>query len=120
MTVRIINGLAELTQSAGQEMGVSEWVPITQEMIDRFAELTGDRQWIHIDVERARRESPFGAPIAHGFLTVSMLSRLLHEVVEVRGTFGRECRSTPRGTFRAEWRSPGAWSLRSRTGISRQ
>ena len=49
---------------------------VTQEMIDQFAELTGDRQWIHIDVERARRESPFGGPIAHGFLTLSLLPRL--------------------------------------------
>ncbi len=115
MAVRIINGLAELTQSAGQEMGVSEWVPITQEMIDRFAELTGDRQWIHIDVERARRESPFGAPIAHGFLTVSMLSRLLHEVVEVRGTFHM---TVNYGFNRLRFVSPVAAGSRIRARVS--
>lgn len=61
---------------------VSEWGPevvVTQDMIDRFADLTGDHQWIHIDVERAQRESPFGGPIAHGFLTLSLLPRLRSE-----------------------------------------
>jgi len=70
--------------SIGKEAGVSGWMAVSQELVDRFAELTGDRQWIHVDVERARRESPFGAPVAHGFLTVALLSRLVQEAVDLR------------------------------------
>ncbi len=87
MPARIIDGLDELRHAAGKEAGISEWIDVTQEMIDQFATLTGDRQWIHVDVERARRESPFGAPIAHGFLTMSLLSRIMRETVEVRGDY---------------------------------
>jgi acyl dehydratase len=75
--------IEEVQASIGREAGVSEWLPVTQEMIDQFAALTGDRQWIHVDPERARRESPFGATVAHGFLTVSLLSRLVSQAVEV-------------------------------------
>ena len=60
----------------GQELGPSEWLTVTQEMIDKFAEATGDHQWIHVDVERARRDGPFGTTIAHGFLTLSLLGKL--------------------------------------------
>jgi acyl dehydratase len=60
---------------------------VTQEMINRFADVTDDHQWIHVDVERAKRESQFGTTIAHGFLTVSLLPRLTREAVEVRGNF---------------------------------
>jgi acyl dehydratase len=74
--IRIFHGIAELEAAVGTRAGQSPWLRITQEMIDDFAELTRDRQWIHIDVERARRESPFGGPIAHGFLTLSLLSTL--------------------------------------------
>ena len=77
--------LDDLRARVGQEVGVSGWRAITQEQINRFAELTGDDQWIHIDVERARRESPYGTTIAHGFLTVSMLSGLIKEAVEISG-----------------------------------
>lgn len=84
---RVVNGIEELKQLVGQEVGISDWMEITQELIDRFAELTGDRQWIHIDVERARRDSPFRTTIAHGFLTLSLLSRLSHQAMEVRGDF---------------------------------
>ncbi len=62
---------------------MSGWLAVTQEMIDRFAELSGDHQWIHVDVERARRESPFGATVAHGFLTVALMTRLTHEALRV-------------------------------------
>jgi acyl dehydratase len=58
----------------GRELGTSDWIALDQERIDRFADCTGDRQWIHVDVERARRESPFGAPIAHGYLTLSLVA----------------------------------------------
>ena len=74
----------DLRQSIGKEAGVSGWLEVSQDMVDRFADLTGDRQWIHIDPERARRESPFGAPVAHGFLTVALMSRLVHEAVDLR------------------------------------
>jgi len=60
----------------GRELGTSNWIAVDQERIDRFADCTGDRQWIHVDVERARRESPFGAPIAHGYLTLSLVAPL--------------------------------------------
>ena len=84
---RIVNGLDELRALAGQEVGVSDWLLVTQKMIDQFAELTGDPQWIHIDVERAKKETPFGGTIAHGFLTVSLLPQLAREAVDVRGNF---------------------------------
>lgn len=65
-----------LADHVGQELGVSDWRTVDQSMIDRFAETTGDRQWIHVDVERCRRQSPFGGPIAHGFLLLSLLAPL--------------------------------------------
>jgi acyl dehydratase len=66
--------LSTLNQFVGKELGVSEWVTIDQERVNQFADCTGDHQWIHVDVERAKRESPFGAPVAHGYLTLSMLA----------------------------------------------
>ena len=82
----VIKDVNELEQSVGKELVVSDWYEVSQRMIDAFAEATGDHQWIHVDVERARRESPFGAPIAHGFLTLSLLSLFLNEAVEFGGT----------------------------------
>jgi len=84
---RVVSGLDELRSLTGQEAGVSDWMPVTQEMIDRFADATHDHQWIHVDVERAQRETPFGSTIAHGFLTVSLLPELAKQAVEVRGDF---------------------------------
>ena len=75
--------LEALSQAVGEPLPVSDWVTITQEMIDQFAASTLDDQWIHTDVERSRRESPFGTTIAHGFLGLSLISRLLMEVVEI-------------------------------------
>ena len=69
----------DLRDKIGQEVVVSDWLEISQERIDQFAEVTDDRQWIHIDVERARRDSPYHSTVAHRFLTVSMLSRLLND-----------------------------------------
>ena len=74
--------LEELAAKVGQEVVVSDWLEVTQERIDRFADATGDHQWIHVDVERARRESPFGTTIAHGFLTLSLLSHFLNNSLE--------------------------------------
>jgi len=84
---RVINGLDELRSLTGQEIGVSDWTPVTQDMINRFADVTGDHQWIHVDVERARRDTPFGSTIAHGFLTVSLLAELSRQTIDVRGDF---------------------------------
>ena len=72
--------MATATQFAGRELGASEWVPIDQDRIDAFAACTGDRQWIHVDVERARRESPFGGPIAHGYLTLSLVAAMIMDL----------------------------------------
>jgi acyl dehydratase len=74
-----LQSLRDLRDKVGQEVVVSDWLEISQERIDQFAEITDDRQWIHIDVERARRDSPYHSTVAHGFLTVSMLSRLLND-----------------------------------------
>ena len=82
MPVLKLKNLRDLRERIGQEIVVSEWMEITQDRIDRFADATEDHQWIHVDVERARRDSPFHATIAHGFLTMSMLSRLLNSSIE--------------------------------------
>jgi acyl dehydratase len=66
--------LADSGSFVGRELGVSEWITIDQGRIDQFAACTGDHQWLHVDVERSRRESPYGGPIAHGFLTLSLLA----------------------------------------------
>jgi acyl dehydratase len=71
--------MATLGEFVGQEIGTSEWRVVDQHMIDEFADCTGDRQWIHVDVERARRESPFGGTIAHGYLTLSLAASLAIE-----------------------------------------
>src|SRR6266536_3231499 len=74
----------DVLQHVGRELGPSEWLTVTQEMIDKFAEATGDHQWIHVDVERARREMPGGKTIAHGYLTLSLLPRLSHDILHIR------------------------------------
>ena len=75
--------LADLAACVCQEVAVSDWVTITQDQVNRFAEATGDHQWIHVDVERAK-QGPFGGPIAHGFLTLSLLPRFFESTFEVR------------------------------------
>jgi acyl dehydratase len=72
--------LAGLGERVGHELGLSDWVKIDQPRIDTFASCTGDRQWIHVDVERAKRESPFQGPIAHGYLTLAMVAPLAMQV----------------------------------------
>jgi len=74
-----------LKDYVGRELAVTDWFPLTQERIQQFADATEDRQWIHVDGERARRESPFGTTVAHGFLTLSLLSHFLHQALEIRG-----------------------------------
>lgn len=75
--MRVIASIEELKSLVGQEVGVGAWVEISQERIQLFADATGDQQWIHVDPERCRKESPFGAPVAHGFLTLSLLPVLM-------------------------------------------
>ena len=76
---------SELQALVGQEVAASEWLVIAQPRIDQFAEATEDRQWIHLDAERARRESPYGATIAHGFLTLSLITHLLETTITIGG-----------------------------------
>ena len=85
MAPTTVNGIDELKGLVGQQLGPSDWREVTQEMIDSFAKLSGDHQWIHVDVERANAESPFGGPIAHGYLTLSLVNCFLPQIVEVRG-----------------------------------
>ncbi|RQO33323.1 dehydratase [Herminiimonas sp. KBW02] len=75
--MRQIASLAELLALPGQEVAVSDWLQITQERINQFAQASGDHQWIHVDAARCRQESPYGMPVAHGFLTLSLLPMLL-------------------------------------------
>ncbi len=77
--------LDELRRASGQHLGWTDWVDITQERVNRFADATGDHQWIHVDVERARAESPFGGPIAHGYLTLAVSNLFLPQLLDVPG-----------------------------------
>jgi acyl dehydratase len=85
MSAKQIESIAELRQLAGQEVALSDWLEVTQERINLFAEATEDRQWIHTDPERAASESPYRTTIAHGFLTLSLLSELMARAVSVGG-----------------------------------
>ena len=82
--MRTIKGIEELKQLAGQELGSGDWHEVTQEQINQFADATGDHQWIHTDVERAKK-GPFGGPIAHGYFTLSIIPVLLRDVMSVEG-----------------------------------
>jgi acyl dehydratase len=84
MPKRLLDSPDSLKDFVGQELAVTEWFTVTQERIQQFADATLDHQWIHVDVERARRESPFRAPIAHGFLTLSLLPHFMHEALEFK------------------------------------
>ena len=83
--MKIFSSLAELPPLVGQEVAVSDWLTITQQQVNQFAEATGDHQWIHVDVEKAKA-GPFGAPIAHGFLTLSLIPQFFESSIEIRGT----------------------------------
>jgi len=80
----IVQGIAGLTEKVGEHLGYSEWTEITQEQVNLFADATGDHQWIHVDPERAKA-GPFGGPIAHGYLTLSLGPRLMPEILLVNG-----------------------------------
>jgi acyl dehydratase len=81
--MRTLQTLAELPALVGQDVATSDWITITQEQVNQFAEATGDHQWIHVDVERAKA-GPFGAPIAHGFLTLSLIPKFFETSMEIR------------------------------------
>ena len=80
-----IDNLQSLKGFLGREIGVTDWLALTQERIQQFADATEDRQWIHVDRERAQKESPYGATIAHGFLTLSLLSYFVKQAIDFRG-----------------------------------
>ena len=80
-----VNGIEDLKARVGDELGVSEWHEVTQDEINAFADATGDHQWIHLDVERAKRETPFGGTIAHGFYTLSLAPRFTYDMYTIEG-----------------------------------
>ncbi|BDZ56897.1 MaoC family dehydratase [Barrientosiimonas endolithica] len=84
MTMRTFNGIEELQQVVGEHLGYSDWHQVTQEAVDQFAEATGDHQWIHVDVEKAK-DGPFGGTIAHGYLTLSLVPMLVWQIYQVEG-----------------------------------
>lgn len=84
MVQTIIDKPGDLMGQEGLKIGPSDWMDMTQERVNTFAEATGDHQWIHVDVERAKK-GPFGAPIAHGYLTLSLAAKLMPEILEIKG-----------------------------------
>ena len=80
-----VNGIEDLRALMGQEVGPTDWREVTQDDIDTFARLSGDDQWIHVDVERAKTDSPFGTTVAHGNLTLSMIDGLRRDLIESKG-----------------------------------
>jgi acyl dehydratase len=85
MAIAEIQGVEGIKELVGKQVGPSDWREVTQEDINTFADLSGDHQWIHVDVERAKKESPFGGPIAHGNLTLSMIDGFRLELIEASG-----------------------------------
>ncbi|MYW01720.1 MaoC family dehydratase [Streptomyces sp. SID3343] len=83
MAATVFTDLQQIKDSVGKHLGHSEWLEITQDRINRFADATGDHQWIHVDVDKAK-DGPFGAPIAHGYLTLALSNLFLPQIVEVR------------------------------------
>ncbi len=106
---------ATVPDFVGKELGVSDWIAVDQARIQAFADCTGDQQWIHTDVERCRSESPFGAPIAHGFLLLSLLARLLMDVGTVPPDASRVMNL---GIKDARFRTPVRAGARVRARIS--
>ncbi len=84
MSPLTVNSHSDLKDHVGKQIATTEWLTVTQERIQQFADATGDHQWIHVDVERAKRESPYKNTIAHGFLTLSLLPQLMPQVLEIK------------------------------------
>jgi acyl dehydratase len=85
MPCLVVDTPHRLAEFVGREIAVTDWFTVTQERIRQFAEITEDRQWIHLDQDRAKRDSPFGTTIAHGFLTLSLASHFMKQALEIRG-----------------------------------
>ena len=113
MAVTTFDGIEEVRAAVGTHLGHSDWITVTQEQVDTFAEATGDHQWIHVDPERAAAESPFGGPIAHGYLTLSLTNLFLPQVVEVRGV----SLGVNRGTGKIRFPAPVPVGSRLRAGV---
>jgi acyl dehydratase len=113
MTARIINGVDEAKALVGEHLGYSDYLEITQERVNQFAEATGDHQWIHVDVERAKA-GPFGAPIAHGYLTLSLSPALLPQILRVTGV----AMGVNYGTNKVRFPSPVPVGSKLRLGAS--
>jgi acyl dehydratase len=114
MAQTTVEGIEGVQSIVGQHMGYSDWVTITQEQVNQFAEATNDHQWIHVDPERAAKESPFGGPIAHGYLTLSLIPGLLPEIVDMQG-FGM---GVNYGTEKVRFPSPVPVGARVRAGAT--
>ncbi|MHA1146221.1 MAG: MaoC family dehydratase [Candidatus Helarchaeota archaeon] len=84
MAKLVLKNISELNQYLGKEIGVSDWHLVTQNEINLFADATGDHQWIHVNVERAKKESPYGGPIAHGYYTLSLAPVLMSQILEIQ------------------------------------
>lgn len=111
--MKVFESLDALDTLVGQEVATSDWITVTQEQVNLFAEATGDHQWIHVDVERAMAESPFGGPIAHGYLTLSLTNLFLPQVVDVQGV----SLGVNRGTGKIRFPSPVPVGSRLRAGV---
>jgi len=85
MAQTTVAGIEGVQSLVGQHLGYSDWLEVTQEQVNQFADATGDHQWIHVDPERAKKESPFGGPIAHGYLTLSLIPPLVPQIVQIDG-----------------------------------
>ena len=108
----IIDGIAGLKDKVGEHLGYSDYVEITQEQVNLFADATGDHQWIHVDPERAKKESPFGGPIAHGYLTLSLGPTLAPQIMRVDGI----TMAVNYGCEKVRFPSPGAGRLEGAAG----
>jgi acyl dehydratase len=113
MAATTFDGVDAIRAAVGTHLGWSDWAEVTQEQVDTFAEATGDFQWIHVDPERATRESPFGGPIAHGYLTLSLTNLFLPQVVEVRNI----SLGVNRGTGKVRFPAPVPVGSRLRAGV---
>ena len=111
--VTVFEGIDEVRAAVGRHLGYSEWSEITQEQVNTFADATGDHQWIHVDAERAAAESPFGGPIAHGYLTLALTNLFLPQVVDVRGV----SLGVNRGTGKVRFPAPVPVGSRLRAGV---
>lgn len=113
MAQTTFHGIDEVRAAVGRHLGWSPWVAVTQQQVNLFAEATGDHQWIHVDVGRAEAESPFGGPIAHGYLTLSLTALFLPQVVDVQGV----SLGINRGTGKIRFPAPVPVGSRLRAGV---